>query len=74
LQCENLGDCPFYNAIMDSSRGIGSIYKKKYCIGDQFLCARYQVYAALGAERVPASLYPNMNDIAAKIIEEAEKA
>jgi hypothetical protein len=70
MDCELLQGCPFYNEKMPMENGIGSIYKKKYCKDNNKLCARYKVATALGLGSVPNNLYPNMHDIAMKIIEE----
>lgn len=73
MRCEKLEGCPFYNDKMSMDKGIGSLYKKKYCEGDKTLCARYKVSLTLGKELVPADLYPNMFDRAEKIINEHQK-
>ena len=56
---------------MDS--GIGSMYKRKYCEGDKTTCARYMVATQVGAEFVNNNLYPNMLELANKIITENKK-
>ncbi len=66
--CECLKGCPFFNDKMPDSSGLGSIFKKKYCLGDNSQCARYMVFKKLGKPAVPANLYPNMHDEAKKII------
>jgi len=73
MNCELLQGCPFYNEKMPMENGIGSIYKKKYCQDNNKLCARYKVASELGVDFVPNNLYPNMHDIAIKIIEERVK-
>lgn len=73
MNCEKLEGCPFYNDQMSMEKGLGSLYKRKYCEGDKTLCARYKVSMTLGKEFVPADLYPNMFDRAEKIINEHEK-
>lgn len=55
---------------MPMDKGIGSIFKKKYCKGNNQQCARYMVFLELGEGFVPSSLYPNMIDIAEKILQE----
>lgn len=69
-ECECLAGCPFFNDKMKDTEGIGAIFKKKYCLGDNSQCARYIVFKALGKANVPPDLYPNMYDRAAKILEE----
>ena len=71
--CEKLAKCPFYNDKMDINKGVGAMYKKKYCEGDKTQCARYTVATKLGAEYVTNSLYPNMNDQANKLLAEHKK-
>lgn len=73
MRCENLEGCPFYNDRMSMEKGLGSMYKKKYCEGDKTLCARYKVGSIIGKEFINADLYPNMFDRAEKIINEHQK-
>ncbi|MEA4986930.1 MAG: hypothetical protein VB095_02645 [Anaerovorax sp.] len=68
--CEKLNNCLFYHDKMPMEKGIGSIYKKKYCEGNYRLCARYMVFNELGESFVPISLFPNMTDVAEKIIKD----
>ena len=55
------------------NRGIGAMYKKTYCEGDKTKCARYIVATQLGPEYVTDKLYPNMNNVANKLLEENKK-
>ena len=71
--CEKLEKCPFYQGSMKMDSGLGSIYKKKYCEGDKTVCARYMVATTIGPEFVIAHLYPNMKDIAEKLIADNTK-
>ena len=71
--CEKLAKCPFYQGKMDINSGLGQMYKKKYCEGDKTICARYIVATQLGPEFVNNSLYPNMNKVAEKLLEENKK-
>lgn len=71
--CEKLEKCPFYQGKMSMESGLGAMYKKKYCEGDKTVCARYIVATQLGAEYVTSSLYPNMNDVANKLLDEHKK-
>ncbi len=66
--CELLGGCLFFNDKMPGESGLGAIFKKKYCKGDNSKCARYLVAKRLGREKVPANLYPNMMDRANGLI------
>ena len=71
--CEKLEKCPFYQGKMSMETGIGSMYKRRYCEGDKTKCARYIVSTQLGPEFVTNSLYPNMNDVANKLLAENKK-
>ena len=72
-ECECLGGCPFFNDKMSDVDGLGALYKKRYCLGDNTKCARYMAFKALGKPTVPANLYPNMVDQANEIIQKAQK-
>jgi hypothetical protein len=54
--------------------GLGAIYKKKYCMGNNANCARYMVLQNLGPEYVPDTLYPSMFDVAQQIVASAGKS
>ena len=71
--CEKLEKCPFYQGKMDINSGLGRMYKDKYCEGDKTICARYIVATQLGPEFVTEKLYPNMDSMAKKILEENGK-
>lgn len=71
--CEKLSKCPFYQGKMDINSGLGSMYKQKYCGGDKTICARYIIATKLGAEFVTNNIYPNMNDLANKMLAEHKK-
>ena len=71
--CEKLAKCPFYQGKMSMEKGLGSMYKQKYCEGDKTSCARYTVATTLGPEFVTENLYPNMMDKAKQIIEQNRK-
>ena len=73
MACEKLEKCPFYNEKMDINKGLGKLYRLKYCEGDKSQCARYIVATQLGPEYVTNKLYPNMNDIANKMLSENKK-
>jgi len=68
--CELLAGCAFFNDKMPIDGAMGTLYKKKYCQGDNKNCARHMVFKALGKEKVPIDLFPNMADKAKKIIAE----
>ncbi len=71
--CEKLEKCPFYQGKMSLDSGLGAMYKRKYCEGDKTICARYKVVTTLGPEYVTNDLYPNMDNVANKLIEEHKK-
>ena len=68
--CEKLPTCPFYQGKMDINSGLGKLYRQKYCEGDKTLCARYTVATKLGPQYVTNDLYPNMNDVANRMLKE----
>ena len=72
-ECEFLNGCPFFNDKMKDTEGLGAMYKKKYCLGDNSECARYMVVTELGKGHVTMNLYPNMVDHARKIISDGSK-
>jgi len=68
-ECECLAVCPFFNDKMPLlGGGLVEIYKENYCKKDKDSCARYMVRKALGKEKVPPDLYPNMRDKANQVI------
>ena len=71
--CEKLEKCPFYQGKMDINKGLGSMYKQKYCEGDKTTCARYIVATQIGPEFVTNNLCPNMNNAANKVLAENKK-
>lgn len=71
--CEKLAKCPFYQGKMSMESGLGAMYKKKYCEGDKLNCARYMIATQLGPEFVTDHIYPNMQDMAKKMIAENKK-
>ncbi len=71
--CENVAQCPFFNDKIDIDKGLGFLFKKKYCEGDKTICARYKIATNLGATYVPKNLFPNMNKQAEDILRENNK-
>ena len=67
-ECECLNGCPFFNDKMKDTNGLGVLFKKKYCRGDNSECARYMIFKKLGKPSVPVDLYPNMHERAKKIL------
>ena len=67
-ECELLAGCIFFNDKMSNMPAMASIFKDKYCKDDNAECARYMVFKALGKEKVPPNLFPNMKDKAKEVI------
>ncbi|HBY57413.1 MAG TPA: hypothetical protein DEG96_06075 [Candidatus Atribacteria bacterium] len=67
-ECECLKSCPFFNAKMANMPATANIMIKKYCKGDNSICARYMVFKALGREKVPIDLFPNQIERVKEII------
>ena len=66
--CECLPGCVFFNDKMAKMPSTTDLFKKRYCKGDNINCARYMVFKALGKEKVPPYLYPNMVERAKGVI------
>ena len=56
--CELLSSCLFFNDQLANMPDMADLMKEKYCRGDNSICARYKVFRALGADKVPRGLYP----------------
>ena len=68
-ECELLWECLFFNSkISKIDRYLRTVYREEYCQRDYTHCAIYMVAQALGREKVPTDLYPNMRDRAQKIL------
>ena len=66
--CELLRDCLFYDKRIPVDDILWSHFVKLYCKGNYRKCGRYMVATALGPERVPTDLFPNMDITASNII------
>ena len=66
--CEFLEGCLFFNDKMPGESGLGAMFKKTYCLGDNSNCARYIVAKQLGRKSVPVNLYPNMKERAENLV------
>ena len=66
--CELIEKCLFFNDKMANAPATASMFKKKYCEGDNSNCARHMVVEAIGREKVPSDLFPNQADEAKRII------
>ena len=54
--------------------GLGKLCKENFCEGDFASCTRFRVAQELGREKVPQTLYPNMDDEAEELIKEGMAA
>ena len=69
-QCKYLTDCPFFKETLENIPAETEVIKRRFCKGDYSQCARYMVFKALGARKVPDYLFPRSADAARRIIEE----
>jgi hypothetical protein len=67
--CERIQSCPFFNEFMLDMPATTEYLKTVYCRGDYARCARYMVAKALGAEKVPLTLFPDESDKAVRLIQ-----
>ena len=67
-KCTYWGKCPFLKEMMGGMPHATERLKKIFCDGRFTECARYQVYEALGLDKVPFDLYPSMRSRAEAII------
>lgn len=58
-ECQLIEKCVFFNDRMSGMPTTAESMKKRYCLGDNSMCARYMVFAALGRENVPPDLFPS---------------
>ncbi len=68
-ECECLPQCPFFHDRMSAMPTMADIFKARYCLGENFHCARHKVFETLGREHVPRDLFPNQLERALEIIE-----
>lgn len=66
--CDMLKGCVFFNDKMPETKGVGALYKQRFCLDDSSKCARYIVAKTLGRDKVPSNLYPNMLEKAEQLI------
>jgi hypothetical protein len=67
--CKLIEKCIFFNDKMANMPGTSASFKRKFCQDNFSICARYQVFDAVGRDKVPRDLFPNQNDKVQKIIE-----
>ncbi len=65
--CELLKTCNFIN-IEVTSKLILKEFKKKYCLANKDLCARYMIAKSSGLDSIPLDLYPNEYDKCLELI------
>lgn len=58
-KCKYLGRCAFFTKSKLNMPSMLEFYKRKYCLSDYSVCARYKVYSSILKCRVPDDLYPN---------------
>jgi hypothetical protein len=66
--CECLPKCIFFHDRMPNKPASAELLKKRFCLGDNTMCARYQVRSARGPDGVPADLFPNQTDRAREFL------
>jgi len=70
MECELLPGCKFFSDKMSIHLISAEQIKAQFCKGgDYSSCARFRVYQALGPEKVPADLLPNLVFAATEIIQ-----
>ncbi len=72
-ECERLTVCPFFNETLTTIPTIAEFFQNNYCRGDSSQCARYIALQVIGAEDVPANLFPDEHQIAQELIVETRK-
>ncbi len=69
--CVCLPGCAFFNDRMAAMPATSELLKIRFCRGENKTCARFMVFQLLGADAVPADLYPTQTDRAAYILAHA---
>ncbi len=67
--CEYASGCPFFNDKMAKRPTTAGLLKQEYCENNSSKCARLIIREKLGADKVPADLYPNRIDKVKELIE-----
>ncbi len=67
--CEYTAVCPFYAGSLSGRPDVDEM-KQNYCMSNNLRCARFVIYEALGADGVPADLYPDEKTRAYQVISE----
>jgi len=66
--CECLPKCLFFQDKMPNKPASAELLKQRLCLGDNKMCARYQVRSVLGPSGVPTDLFPNQTDKARALL------
>jgi hypothetical protein len=67
-ECECLPHCKFFNNVLEDMPSTAERTKRKFCLGENSVCARYMVYKALGSASVPPTLFPMQRERARELI------
>jgi len=67
-ECSMSHSCPFFADKMRGMPANAAHIKEQYCVDDFKSCARYFVAKQLGAEKIPANLFPNQNERAKALV------
>ena len=70
MSCAYLKSCNFYTDNLVSMPVVAELMKRRFCEDDYSQCARYQIRVKLGADNVPADLFPNHMEEAEKLLKE----
>ena len=73
MLCEKFTSCKLFNEKVPADKGIGAVYKKRYCDESKHTCARYIISVSVGDKYITDGLLPNMKDKADRIIMESRK-
>jgi len=68
--CEIYDSCPYAQGQVNGREDERDTLLEKYCNASSLHCARYMIHSTLGAENVPADLFPDEKDKAYLVIAE----
>ncbi len=68
-ECICLPGCLFFNDKMENMPSMSSMYKTKYCRGENTKCARYMIFERKGKDYVPKDLFPNQFEKAKELLQ-----
>jgi hypothetical protein len=58
-ECEYINECPYPQGKLSGREDEREALMDEYCRSNSLHCARYMVSMALGADQVPADLFPD---------------